>query len=90
MIVEWIMQLSAGFLDFVADWFPPLDLPEWIEHPFDGVEAIASVVVGANTWIDVAFVGGVAVVALGAYVAGFVVRLARALIAHIPAIGGGG
>lgn len=90
MIVEWFMQMSGGFLDWLATLFPPVELPEWVEHPFDGVDAIVGVVVGAGTWVDFVVLGGVALAVLAVYVVGVGIRLVRAIIAHIPAIGGGG
>lgn len=90
MISEWVMEASAAFLEFVAGWFPPVELPLWVQQPFEGVQQVVAVVEGAGTWVDVGFLAGVIGVVLIVYGFGLAVRLGRALIAHIPLVGGGG
>lgn len=90
MIVEWLMTISAGFIDWVATLFPPVELPEWVEDPFEGLHTIAAVVVGIDTWVDVLLIAAVTAVGLGVYVTTAGVKLLRAVLAHVPLIGGNG
>lgn len=90
MIVEWIMEVSAGFLEWFATLFPPVDLPEWVENPFFGLSWIVEAAAGWGAWVNIPFIASVALVVLGVYVTTILAKLFRVLIAHVPFIGGRG
>lgn len=90
MIIEWLLEISAGFLEWIGSLFPPIDLPEWVESPFLGLQWIIEAAAGWGVWINVPFVAGVAALCMSAFVITFTIKLVRVLIAHVPFFGGRG
>lgn len=90
MIVEWLLEISASFLEWFGSLFPPIDLPDWVENPFFGLQWVVEAAVGWGVWINVPVLVAVSSVVLGVYATTFLVKLFRVLIAHIPFIGGRG
>lgn len=90
MIVEWIVSVGSGFASWVASLFPVLELPEW----FTGVDELVNDVFGygdgLGAWIDWPIVVPILVAPLAIWALALGVRAARALIAHIPFLGGKG
>lgn len=90
MIVEWLMGVSAGFLGWMGDLFPPVDVPEWLEDPFLGMQPVVEAAIGWGVWVNVPFMLVIAVGLVGFYAVTFTVRLVRAVVGHFPVIGGNG
>lgn len=90
MIIEWLLEISAGFLEWVGSLLPPIDLPSWVENPFMGLQWVVEAAAGWGVWVNVPIVAGVAAVVIGVFGTTFVVKLVRVLIAHVPFFGGRG
>lgn len=90
MIIEWIMEVSAGFLEWLGTLMPVWELPEWAENPFGWVESILQVIQGANYWVALPVASVVAGVIIATYGVMFGIKLVLRLVSHVPFFGGRG
>lgn len=88
MIIEWIMELSAGFLGWMASLAPEIEqIPDDVTDPLGPlVEAVA----GTGHWVDWLSIGVIVGVVTSLWLIAFGLKFARALAAHIPFVGGNG
>lgn len=90
MIVEWLMTVSSGFVDWFASLFPQLELPAELVNVDDALNTVASYGDGMGAFVNWTIVGLIAAVPITVWCAGFLIKIARVLIAHIPFVGGKG
>ncbi len=90
MIVEWIVSVGAAIASWVATLFPVLDIPPSLTTLDDSMSGIFAMGTGLGAWIDWPTVGTLMAVPLIVWVAGLTIRGIRALLAHLPFIGGRG
>lgn len=90
MIIEWLLEISAGFLEWVGTLFPPIDLPDWVANPFFGLQEVVEAAAGWGVWVNVPLMAAAVGVTVAVYGVTATVKLVRALIAHVPVIGGNG
>lgn len=91
MIVEWIVGLAAGIGSWFAglfptDWEPPEFLVD-LDGTLNGVLANLG---GVSVWADWVYIFAVVGAVLLIWGIGLVIKLARAVAAHIPFFGGAG
>ncbi len=90
MIIEWIVNVGAGFVNWIVSLFPTLELPESLVHLDDTINEILAMGDGLGAFFDWTLIGVLAAIPLTIWVAGLLLRGARVLIAHLPFIGGRG
>lgn len=90
MIVEWLVGLATSVAGWIADlfgeWTPPPELTGMV----DGVRDFLAGMVGLGVWINWPVLAGCVAVAVTAWSSVLVIKLARAVAAHIPLFGGAG
>lgn len=90
MITEWLVKVGAGFVDWIVSLFPTLALPDGLVHLDDSVNGILAMGDGLGAFFDWTALGLLAAIPLTVWVAGLLLKGTRALLAHIPLIGGKG
>lgn len=90
MIVEWLLELSAGFNEWVASLAPAMDLPFDPEAPVADWGPFLSWTVGLGWWIDFTLLAAICAAAVGIWLAAGGVKLVRVLLSHVPFFGGRG
>lgn len=90
MIVELLMQMSGGYTSFIGSMFPPVDVPAWVSNPFFGLSQVVEAAAGWGVWVNIPILLTVAITLFATYGVTALVKLVRAVAAHIPLIGGNG
>lgn len=90
MIVEWLVQVGAGFAQWIVSLFPSLVLPSDLVHLDTSIKSLLALGAGTGVFVDWSYIGLVAGIPLAVWGAGVLVKAIRTLIAHIPFIGGRG
>jgi hypothetical protein len=90
LIVEWFMQLSAGFVAWLASLFG-----EWEEaDAFDSVAGFVAELfgwfVGLGVWVNWGVLSVCIALQLTVTLTAFSIKLLRGVAAHIPLFGGSG
>lgn len=91
MIVEWLIGLGA----IVSDWFASLFPTDWEIPPFlagldETVNDILANLSGVGVWADWVYIIGVVGVVLALWATALLIKVARAVAAHVPFFGGAG
>lgn len=89
MIVEWLLDLVVQFVQWVMSLFSELALPDWAS-PTSDLATFIGYGASLGAWVPWATMAAVVGSVLLVYVVGFGVKLARQIIAHVPAFGGAG
>lgn len=76
--------------NWVASWFPTDDAPSWLAGADDTVNGVLDNLNGVGVWADWVYILVVVGSVVGIWVIGLLVKLARAVAAHIPQFGGAG
>lgn len=90
MIIEWLMSVAGGFVQWLAGLFPVLELPDELVHLDDSFNNVFAMGDGLGAFIPWPLVGAIAALPLVVWVGGLTIRALRALVAHLPWIGGRG
>ncbi len=91
MIVEWLLQLSSWWNGLVAGMMPPADLQGFDPATqTEGWAPLMSWLGGVGYWVNVPALAWITGLALIAYVASLLAKLVRAIISHVPLVGGKG
>lgn len=90
MIAEWFLQLAAGFVGWLADLFGPWEPPDVLTDPDSGVKSLLEGMAGIGAWVDWGVLALCISVSLGVWAAVFGIKLVRAVLAHVPLVGGSG
>lgn len=90
MISEWFLNLAAGFVQWLAglfgEWTPPEQLTDMAGSAGYLVGQFASL----GVWVEWPVLIGCVAVSVGVWAVVVGIKLLRAVVAHIPAIGGSG
>lgn len=90
MILEWLMAIGLDVTDWISAtllMWPGVAVPQDVGGD---IEAMVSSFSGIGVWIPWATVAAAAGVSLAVWLLGLGVKALRALLAHIPAVGGAG
>jgi hypothetical protein len=90
VIVEWLIFVGASISEWFASLFPVWDPPEFLVTFDDQLNGIMANLSGVGVWADwvyILIVVGVVIVVWGF---SLLIKLARAVAAHIPFFGGAG
>lgn len=90
MITEALVGVGTWFGGWIVGLFPEWNPPAWLYEVPAMFSTAFGMVSGLGVWFDWQALGVVVGSVVAAYVIGFLVRLTRAVIAHIPQFGGGG
>jgi hypothetical protein len=91
VIVQWFIQLAQGFASWVVSLFPVLDLPDGLVNVDSTINDLFSTWgAGMAPLADWPFVTACVAIPLAVWGSGLLVRAIRALIAHLPYVGGKG
>lgn len=90
MIVEWLIYISTGFAEWVGGLFPTLDIPGELVNLDDSVNGLFLYGEGMGAFVPWGVVGSLAAIPLLIWVGGLTIKALRAMLAHIPFIGGRG
>jgi len=84
------MSVGSSFGVWIVTLFPELDLPEQLLHVDDAVNDILAMGDGLGAWVDWTYIGLVAAIPASMWALGLLVRAFRAILAHVPFVGGKG
>lgn len=84
------MQVSAGFLGWLASLFPEYEAPDWLTNPSGAFATLYQTIDGLGYWVDFVALGAIVGTVCTLYAVAFGIKLVRAIIAHVPAVGGAG
>ena len=89
MITDWLLDVAVNIVTWFLGLIPPLDLDPSLTSG-EAFQVLADLVEGFGVWVSwpvlVVCVGAVA----GTWVIGVGAKGIRALIAHVPQVGGSG
>jgi hypothetical protein len=90
MITEYLIGLAVTVGQFFLDLIPDWEVPEFIltfDTQLNSAVALGS---GMSVWVPWTLVIACTTIALGSWVIGLSVKAVRALLGHLPQIGGNG
>lgn len=90
MIVEWLITVAAGFVSWIGTLFPDDGVPGWLTNLDTNVNDWFAQWDGVGVWADWGFLASVVAIVLGWWLTGFLIKLVRTLLGHIPEFGGNG
>ena len=91
MITDWFISLAAGMASFFISFIPGGNaVDQGIVHAGDGLTNIFALMGSLGTWVDWFSLSAAITAVMGLYFLTLVVRVIRAVIGHVPAIGGNG
>lgn len=90
MIVEWWFSLTIGVNVWLASLFPAWDAPAFLVDFDNTVNGVMSNLSGVAVWADWVYILVVVGAVILVWGIAFVVKLARAVVAHVPFFGGSG
>lgn len=90
MITEWLIAVGSGFAKFIVTLFPTLSLPSGLVNVDDSVRGVIEMAAGTGVFVDWTYIGLVAGIPLAIWAGGLLLKGTRALIAHLPFVGGRG
>lgn len=90
MISEWFLGLMAGFVGMLGDAFGEWDPPSQLTDGAAGVNGLLQSFNGMGVWVDWTVLGGCVAVQISVWLGVLLIKLVRAIAAHVPQFGGGG
>lgn len=89
MIIEWLVQAGSTLITWVIQLFPQIPAQQIIDTQ-GNFTGLGSIVGSMSVWVNwVALAAQISFV-LGLYFTFLTFRIVRALIGHVPMIGGNG
>lgn len=91
MITEFILGMGVTISSWFATLFPQdWQVPGFISDFDTQVNGVLANVDGMAVWADWGYILAVVTVVVGVWIIGVTVKLARAVVAHLPFVGGAG
>lgn len=90
MIIEWLITVAVNFVGWIGSLFPTIEIPGWLSGLDGSVNGWFSQWDGVGVWVDWKFISTVVAVVLSVWAIGFVIKLVRVILGHIPQFGGNG
>jgi len=91
MIVEWFISIGVNMSAWFSSLFPDdFEVPPFFAGFDDQLNSVFSNVDGMGVWADWLYILAVVGVVILVWGIGLLVKLARAIAAHIPFFGGAG
>ena len=89
MITQVFLNLAKSFLIWLAGCFGSTDLSV-LQSVKASITSFSAQVASFGSWVDWAVLGACITAVTGTWVVSTVIKLIRAVVAHIPAFGGAG
>lgn len=80
----------AGFVGMLGDTFGPWEPPAQLTDGAAGVNDVLQSFTGMGVWVEWPVLAGCVAVQVGVWLSVLLIKLARAIAAHVPAFGGAG
>lgn len=90
MITEALLRAGASFASWILGLFPSWEPPAWATDTTGNLKNVLEWFTGLGVWVDWNALGICIGAVVGTYLVGFLIKLTRAVVAHIPMIGGAG
>lgn len=90
MIIEWLFGLVEGVSGWLAEQMPDDELPDFLVNLDGMVNDVIDNVDGIAVWADWVYILAVVSAVVLFWGLAFVVKIIRALLAHVPLFGGAG
>ncbi len=90
MIIEFLFDLAAGFVEWIAGLMPDFEPPVWMADPLGPIATALGFMSSFGNWVDFVAIGSILLTAVTVYVIAFGSKFIRALLAHLPFVGGKG
>ena len=90
MIIEWLLDLVVGVVDWFLSLFDGFELPDIVTSPSGSISTLAANVQGMGVWVPWGVVAGAVGASLGVWGVMFIVKLVKQVLAHVPGFGGAG
>ena len=91
MITEWLLSLGVILSDWFASLFPSdFEVPAFFTELTAFMDDLFTNAAGLGAWIDFTFIITTVSVVLAVWAIAFGVKIARAVAAHLPLVGGAG
>jgi len=90
MISKWFLVLAVGIVEWLAGVFGVWDPPRILIDMSDGVADLLPQFASLGVWVDWAVIGACVAASVATWGIVLLIKLIRAVAAHIPAFGGAG
>lgn len=90
MISEWFLNLAAGFVGWLAGLFGVWEPPQVLLDMADTVSLVVSMFADFGVWVDWVVLGACVLASVATWGIVLVIKVIRAIAAHVPAFGGSG
>lgn len=90
MIVEWLLDLVVGIVEWFLGLFDEFDMPTEALSPMSGLSQLAGAVTGMGVWVPWAAIAISVGVVIGFWSVMMFVKIVRQVAAHVPMFGGAG
>lgn len=89
MILEYLLDLVLGIVEWFLGLFDDLDIPSWLS-PSGQIQSFISNFASVGVWIPWTVMASVVTAVVATYSITFVVKLVKQILAHVPGFGGAG
>lgn len=89
MIIEWVVQAGTTVMNWIIQLFPGVPAQQIIDAQ-GNFTGLGSIVGSMSVWVNWLALGAQISVVMGLYFTFLALRIVRALIGHLPLIGGNG
>lgn len=90
MIIDAIIAWALDIVIWIASLFQGFHMPLWLYSVMDMARNLLYTFANFGAWVDWLFLLACVGAVTAVYIAGFVFRLVRAILAHVPFVGGSG
>jgi len=90
VITEWFLTLMADFVGMLADAFGPWTPPSELVNATSGANSALANMQGVGVWVNWPVLMGCIATSVAVWGGVLVIKLVRAIAAHVPQFGGGG
>lgn len=87
MITEWLMSFGSGFADWLLTIMPGVPI---IDGFIGSAAALGGFAGSLGVWVNWVGIGLLVGQVMAVYLAMFIFKIIRAIIGHLPIIGGNG
>lgn len=90
MIVEWLISLGATVSNWFASLFPVWDVPEFLVDFDATLNDVLGNLSGVGAWVDWLYILLIVTAVMAVWGIALLIKVARAVAAHVPFVGGAG
>lgn len=90
MITEWFVWIAEQFVGWLAEMFGEWTPPPEMASAATTINALLEGMAGFGVWVDFGVLATCVGIAVGVWTTVIIIKLARAIAAHVPLFGGAG